>query len=67
MPYIKRQAVKSGKVVSLDDYRIKLGRQLKSTDAASGIVLPPADRLWELLDRNISIRVWREQTCNKVS
>jgi hypothetical protein len=59
MLFIKRQAMKPGKIVSFDEYRKeRQGRELKVT---AGIGLPPADRLWELLDRNISISVWSEQ------
>jgi hypothetical protein len=56
--------MKSGKIVSLDDYRMERhGRGDKTRKADSGTCIPSADRLWELLDRNISIDVWREQNC----
>lgn len=56
--------MKSGKIVSLDDYRAeRQGRGDKIRKLDSGISLPSADRLWELLDRNISISVWRERNC----
>jgi hypothetical protein len=56
--------MKPGKIVSLDDYRAERrsrGDKIRNVD--SGISLPSADRLWELLDRNISITVWRERNC----
>jgi hypothetical protein len=56
--------MKSGKIVSLDDYRAeRRDRGDKTRKADFGTSLPSADRLWELLDRNISIAVWRERNC----
>jgi len=62
MLFAKRHAMKSEKIVSIKDYRKERhGRELRTLTVAAGISLPPADRLWELLERNISIAVWREQ------
>lgn len=54
--------MKRGNVLSLREYK---ARHLVATHlaAATGLKpLPDADQLWELLDRNISIEVWKERT-----
>lgn len=54
--------MKPGKIISLDNYRaLHHGAAKKTLGNAAGIPLPSADRLWVLLDRNISIAFWREQ------
>ena len=54
--------MKSEKIVSIKDYRKEQGGWgHKARKVTAGICLPSADRLWQLLDRNISIAVWREQ------
>jgi len=56
--------MKSGKIVSLDGYRKeRQGREHQTRKIAAKTCLPSVDRLWELLDRNINISVWREQNC----
>jgi len=53
-------AMKRGEVISLRDYRAE---RLVKTGAAgrAGVsrALPDADQLRELLDRNISLEVWK--------
>jgi hypothetical protein len=54
--------MKAEKIVSIEDYRKERhGREHKARKLSAGFCLPSADRLWELLDRNINISVWREQ------
>ncbi len=54
--------MKTEKIVSLDNFRTKRHYNEKVIRKNSGALsLPSADRLWELLDRNISFSVWREQ------
>lgn len=51
--------MKQDKVVILSEYKAKreLGNQL------SGMCrLPDPDNLWELLERNISLKVWEKKT-----
>lgn len=53
--------MKPGKVITLSDYRAQ--RQLRTQPAAQtgGIkALPDADHLRELLDRNISLKIWKK-------
>lgn len=53
--------MKPGKIVSLDTYRTeRYGRKNELQVSTGGFCLPAEDRLWELLDRNISIAVWKE-------
>jgi hypothetical protein len=57
----KREVMKQSTVVSLDEYRAcRLNRAKRLSLAAVGKPLPGADRLWELLDRNISLSVWKK-------
>lgn len=54
--------MKLGNVVSLREYKAQrlVGAHLAG---ATGLKpLPDAVHLWELLDRNISIEVWKERT-----
>jgi len=47
------------KVVHLAQYKAQLIEAArKGAQPAAEPVLPGADRLWELLDRNISLSVW---------
>jgi len=62
MLFVKRHVMKSEKIVSIEDYRKEQDCwKHKARKVTAGICLPSADSLWELLDRNISIAVWREQ------
>jgi len=52
--------VRNAKIFSLAEEREARRRTGTSTPVAGrGRGLPAPDRLWELLDRNISITVWR--------
>ena len=47
------------KVISLAQYKAeRLGARVKGNPGHAEPVLPGVDRLWELLDRNISLSVW---------
>ena len=51
--------MKRNRVVSLAEYKAQLLCAAQENDqSTSGMALPGADRLWELLDRNISLTVW---------
>jgi hypothetical protein len=53
--------MKRGKVVSISKYRGALQGGSQSKDGAGQPKpLPDAGHLWELLDRNISIDVWKK-------
>lgn len=58
---ITGHVMKAAKIISLDNYRAtRHGPPRKSPKGGAGFQLPSADRLWELLDRNINISVWLE-------
>ena len=51
--------MKTARVITLKDYKAqRLLRTLKA-DNAGLAALPDAGHLWELLDRNISLRIWK--------
>jgi hypothetical protein len=51
--------MKQNRVVSLAEYKAQLICATKSSDyTAAEPRLPGADRLWELLDKNIKLSVW---------
>lgn len=51
--------MKQGRVISLGKYKAqRLSESKRLSQAAVQKSLPGADRLWELLDRNIGISVW---------
>ena len=55
----RRRSMKRNRVVSLAEYKAQLLCAAQESDqSTSGMALPGADRLWELLDRNISLTVW---------
>jgi len=50
------------RIVYLAKYKAQLIEAAeKSGQSAAETVLPDADRLWELLDRNISLSVWMNE------
>jgi hypothetical protein len=53
--------MKPGKVIMLSEYRAQrqTGTRPEATSSASR-ALPDADHLRELLDRNISLRIWKK-------
>jgi hypothetical protein len=50
--------MKQSAVVSLAQYKAKLMRAGNTGNQAAEPTLPEANRLWELLDKNISLSVW---------
>jgi hypothetical protein len=53
--------MKLGRVVTLRDYKAqRLMRTKKLSEAGAVKALPDAAHLWELLDRNISLEVWKK-------
>ena len=51
--------MKQNRVISLAEYKAQLLSTTKSGHpAAAEPTLPGADRLWELLDRNIKLSLW---------
>jgi hypothetical protein len=52
--------MKRGKVISLSEYK---ARRLLHAGRLSAAVKPVPDQvnLWELLDRNISIEIWKKE------
>lgn len=48
------------KVVRIGDYRGRRPRGEKKGDSGAQKPLPDAGHLWELLDRNISIEIWKK-------
>jgi hypothetical protein len=57
----QREVMKQNKVVSFAEYKAQLlcAAKSRSREAAES-TFPGADRLWELLDRNINLSVWEK-------
>jgi hypothetical protein len=50
-----------GKVVRLSDYRAERLIRLRTAHQAHVLTaLPDGNHLWELMDRNISLKVWEK-------
>jgi len=53
--------MKTVKIIPNDHHRARrYGSPRKTDKSGASLQLPSADRLWELLDSNINISVWRE-------
>lgn len=53
--------MKPGKVVRLSDYRAERLISLQAARQAHVLTaLPDGDHLWELMERNISLKVWEK-------
>ena len=58
-PVPKREVMKQNRIVSLAEYKAQLLCATRSgSQPVADATLPGADRLWELLDKNISLSVW---------
>jgi len=55
-----RRTMKQRTLISLRAYKAR--RQMMQTAGETGAVkaLPNAEHLWELLDRNISVDIWKK-------
>jgi len=54
--------MKQDRTVPLGEYKARrLGRTKHISPTAVEKSLPDADRLWELLDRNINLSVWKKE------
>ena len=57
----KRHCMNQSKIVSLAKYKQqRTSSAQKARQGALEPALPGADRLWELLDRNINLSVWEK-------
>lgn len=52
--------MKQGRIVELRAYRSRRELIRKLTRAGEVKPLPDREHLWELLDRNISVELWKE-------
>jgi hypothetical protein len=58
---LEEPAMEVPKVIKLIEYKARLERSRKLSRACEVKDLPDEARLWELLDRNISLKVWKKK------
>ena len=57
----REDVMNENKVISLAAYKARLlFEETAAKQEAAAATLPKAGRLWELLDRNISLSIWRD-------
>ena len=54
--------MKRGTVTILAEYKARRAASARTYSLGATRLLPDPDRLWELLDRNISLDVWQKRS-----